>query len=889
MKPPERNNMKRIITVWILISCGFLQTERLQAQDISRMIIDIDLKNASLTEAFTKIEKLTTLKFNYRTADVAEVKSISYQQRQVSVKKVLTDILSNTQLQYEQIQQYILIKKRPQQPAGKKGKVSVTGMVKEAITGESLPYVNIAIAGLPGGGVTNAAGLFTIHDLSADTTVLIFTAIGHQPVQYPLYEAQAGSVITVEMKTASRDLGQVTIAHKKSNTFKGSQQPGMIKLSAANIASLPRIGEKDIFRSFQLMPGVSAGNEQSAGLYVRGGTPDQNLILFDGYTVYNADHLYGFFSTFNAYAIKDAQLFKSGFDAKYGGRLSALAEITGKEGNRNHFNAGVDVGFLSTGAFAETPIGKKITMLATYRRSFKTPLYDTLLNHARTDKTSLDNGTVKLDRASGTSKLISGFDDMNVKLTFRPSEKDGISASFYQGKDQLSNNIEAASDENTAFFTSTNDNTQWGNTGASLNWNHQWNAELFSTALISYSGYFSDRAANTRQILVDTVHGDKIIETGFAENNDLKDYTLKTGLDWMPNGTHTVSGGIQVTSNAISYQYVKNDSTAFLTRDIKGITPSIYLQDKLQLLKGRLVVNAGIRISHFDATGAYYHEPRVTLTYTANNNIKLKGAAGQYYQFVKRVMREDILNGNRDFWILADNKKLPVSSSRQFMAGASWENNKFLVDVEAWYKKLHGLSEYTLRYQPNPDRAYEELFYEGTGYAQGIDVLLQKKFGKYTGWIAYTLSTVKNNFPVYGANNFFAANDVRSEGKIIQMYSLKRWDFALTWLYLTGKPYTAPTGGYQITLPDGTIRNLLIVSDKNALRLPDYHRLDAAINWHFGKPGKRNGAIGVSVFNAYDRRNIWFKNFQIINDEIVESNINYLGITPNLNVSFKWR
>ena len=867
-----------------------MQTLLLQAQDANRMIIDIDLKNATLTEAFNKIESLTTLKFNYRTADVAEIKDITYQHRRVTVKKVLTDLLSNTPLQYEQFQHYILIKKRQRPPAGRKEKVTVTGMVKEALTGEPLPYVNIAIAGQPGVSATNAAGYFTVYDVPSDSGVLIFTAIGHQLLQYPMLDVQKGTAITVEMSMESRDLGQVTIASKKNNTFKLNQQPGMIKLSPANISTLPRIGEKDIFRAFQLMPGISAGNEQSAGLYVHGGTPDQNLVLLDGFTVYNVDHLYGFFSTFNTQAIKDVQVFKSGFDAKYGGRISALAEITGKEGNRNHFNAGVDMGFLSACAFVETPIGKKITALAAYRRSYKTPMYDTLLQHARTDKTSLDNGSVKLDRARGTTKLVSDFDDMNVKLTFRPTQKDAISASFYQGKDQLNNNIAAESDANTAFFTSTNDNTQWGNTGASLNWNHKWNAELFTTALISYSNYFSDRTADTRQILIDTVFGDKIIETGFAENNDLKDYTLKAGFEWMPDASNTVSGGIQLTRNDISYQYVKNDSTAFIARDSKAFTSSIYLQDKQQLMHGRLIFSPGIRISHFDVSGVLYTEPRIALTYNVIKNVKLKGAAGQYYQFAKRVMREDILNGNRDFWVLADDKKLPVSSSRQYMAGASWENNNYLIDVEAWYKKLDGLSEYTFRFQPNPNRAqYEELFYEGTGYAKGIDVLLQKKFGKYTGWIAYTLSTVKNNFPIYDANPFFASNDVRHECKIIQMYSLKRWDFAITWLYLTGKPYTAPTGGYQLTLPDGTIRNMLIIPQKNALRLTDYHRLDAAINWHFGKPGKRNGTIGLSVFNVYDRRNLWYKNFQIVNNEIVETTINYLGITPNLNISFKWR
>jgi ferric enterobactin receptor len=881
-------------TVLILLVYALLHSRRTSAQDLNRMIITIELKNATLTEALNKIESLTALTFNYKSGDLASVNGITYKQQQVPVKKVLNDLLQNTSLQYEQVQNYILIKKKPVLPAPrvtKKNKITVTGVIKEAVTGEPLPYVNIGIRGLPGGAVSNAAGYFTLHGIPADSSVLIFTAIGHQQVQYPVTTDSAKKMITIEMKTESRHLHGVTIQHKKNAAFRLSSRPGVIQLSPANLEVLPKVGEKDIFRSLQLMPGISAGQEQSAGLYVRGGTPDQNLVLFDGFTVYNVDHLFGFFSTFNTNALKDVQVYKSGFDAKYGGRLSALVDITGKEGNKNAFNAGVDISAMSANGFIETPIGKKMTALVTYRRSFRTPLYDSLLNHARVGQSSETEKTSSTGRIIGVSKPHSYFDDMNAKLTFRPTEKDAISASFYLGKDYLDNGISAGDSSLSMLIT---DISEWGNTGASLKWTHKWNTNFFTNTLLSYSNYFSDRRVVTALTIFDTATGNRTSISGFDEHNKLKDYTLKAGFEWMPDPVHTIEGGIQITHNDIVYRYLQNDTNTILDRNTKGFTNSIYLQDQIHLLNNKLQVTPGIRVSQFDVTNALYYEPRLTATYELNAHTKLKGAAGQYYQFAKRVIREDVVNGSRDFWVLADGDRLPVSSSQQYMAGASWENNRYLVDVEAWYKRLHGLNEYTLRYQANLQGApYEELFFQGKGYARGMDVLLQKKFGKYTGWIAYTLAEVKHHFPRYEAGYFYAANDIRHEFKTINTYHYKRWDFTITWLYLTGKAYTAPTGGYRITLPSFGSRSYLITTDKNAIRLPDYHRLDIAVNWNYGKPGKLNGLIGLSVFNAYNWQNVWYKNFQVVYNalrfRVVETDVNYLRLMPNLNITCKLR
>jgi ferric enterobactin receptor len=782
---------------------------------------------------------------------------------------------------------------RAQQPG--KANILVSGRVKDVATGEPLPNVTVRIRGLSGATTTNRDGYFTLHKVPSDTAVLVFTMIGYQPYNYPLTQDQSFSNLVIQLASANNILEAVIVTGKKEEGFKLNQKVGLITLTPAAIATLPNIGQKDVFRSFQLMPGVSAGNEQTAGLYVRGGTPDQNLVLFDGFTVYNVDHLFGFFSAFNASAVKDVQLYKGTFEAKYGGRLSSVVDITGKEGNKKQINAGIELGFLGVNGFVESPIGKKVSGLITYRRSFKTGLYDKIAdklngeNSGQPGPPSGGNGPGPAGRAPGSSEVKSFFDDLNAKFTYNPTEKDVISWSFYTGKDKLDNNISGRGGRmmgGGGFNASSSDVTEWGNTGTSLKWSKKWSARLFSSTLVSYSNYFSNRN-NTRTVMRDSV---STTVAGIIENNDLKDWSLKTDVEWSPGKTHSFGIGYQLTNNEVQYTYARSDTAVIIDRYTRDNTYSFYLQDKLNLFNDKLTLIPGLRVSYFEPTAKLYYEPRFSVNYSITDNIKLKGSAGQYYQFVKRVVREDILQGSRDFWVLADDLKLPVSSSQQYVAGISWENNDYLIDVEAYYKKLKGLSEFTLRFASRPGQnstTYEENFYEGTGYARGLDVLLQKKFGNYNGWLGYTIGEVVNHFPVYGEKDFYAGNDVRHEFKMVHMYKWKRLNLSVTWMYLTGKPYTAPSGGYYVTLLDGTRQEYLVVTGKNTLRLPAYHRLDAAITLNYGKPGQANGTIGLSFFNCYGRKNVWYKNYDIIDGEIIETDVNYLGFTPNLSFTFK--
>jgi ferric enterobactin receptor len=354
------------------------------------------------------------------------------------------------------------------------------------------------------------------------------------------------------------------------------------------------------------------------------------------------------------------------------------------------------------------------------------------------------------------------------------------------------------------------------------------------------------------------------------------------------NRNNTIETGYHITHNDIKYSYAQNDTSKIIDRATKGNTYTTYLQDKITALKNKLQLIAGMRFTYFDQTQKIYYEPRLNAIYEITDNVKLKGSLGQYYQFAKRVIREDVLQGSRDFWVLADDNRLPISLSKQAVAGISWENDNFLVDIEAYHKKLSGLSEYSLRFQLNPNQSsYTENFFQGNGYAKGIDFLVQKKFGKYTGWISYTLGETINQFDVYGKDNYFANNDVRHEFKTVLMYKLNKFNFSATFIFATGRPYTAPSGAYSVTLLDGTKQNYFTVSDKNASRLPAYHRLDIGLTYNFGELGHGNGSIGLSFFNLYNRQNIWYKNFEVSNNTIIATDVNYLGFTPNLTFTYK--
>ncbi|NJO24571.1 MAG: TonB-dependent receptor plug domain-containing protein [Bacteroidia bacterium] len=303
--------------------------------------------------------------------------------------------------------------------------ITVSGKVTDISSGEPLPNVSVLVEGARGGTNSNVDGYFTLYNVPSDTAILEFSNVGYSVSRLFLSPKKSHDSLQVQMVSAKNELTEVVVTGKRQQSFKLNQKVSMIKLTPALIATLPSVGEKDIFRSFQLMPGVSAANENTSGLYVRGGTPDQSLVLYDGFTVYNVEHLFGFFSAFNSNAIKDVSLYKGGFEAKYGGRLSSVVDINSKEGDKKKFNAGADLSLMSMNVFGEGPIAKNLTGIINFRKSFRTSLYNKIFDKYSGEQGSESANTDAPANPFGNSnqKTKSFFYDFNARLTWKPTVK----------------------------------------------------------------------------------------------------------------------------------------------------------------------------------------------------------------------------------------------------------------------------------------------------------------------------------------------------------------------------------------------------------------------------------------------------------------------------------
>lgn len=785
--------------------------------------------------------------------------------------------------------------------------LEISGTIKDKATGEALPFANVSVRGTTNGASANVDGYFTLFDVPSDTSVLVASYIGYPNTYFRLRPEMTGSIL-IQMNPQAIQLQEIVVeGEKKEQVFQAATGVSQITLSPKALLQVPSIGERDLFRSLQLLPGISGSQESSSGLYVRGGTPDQNLILFDGFTVYHVDHLFGFFSAFNATAVKDIQLFKGGFDARYGGRISSVVDITGKDGNAEEFNASAGISSVSYNASVETPFNQgKGTVLLAARRSFQSNFYNSIFS-AFTRNNSNSSGGLPPGGGRGLAftevQPNSYFYDLNAKVAYRPNKKDILSFSFYNGQDDLDNS--RSSDANSFrgggvfgppagdlnFVRESTDLTRWGNWGSSSRWSRRWSNKFYSNILLGYSNYYSVRDRSDRTTIV---RSDSTFyqSNGTYENNNLKDFTLKIDGQYNLNTQHQLEIGSQTSWQDIRYQYTLNDTIQALHRHDQGLTTALYLHDRFTL-SDWLILKGGMRLNYFGPTNQVFAEPRASFTAVLSNTFKLKGAYGIYHQMATRVVREDIQQGSRDFWLLANGNSVPVSRAVHYIGGGSYETPNWLFDVEAYHKPLQGLSEYTTRFVPSgfgPNRQlnYSELFYHGHGFAQGLDLLVQRKVGRFQGWLSYSLAQVKYQFDVYGDQYFHANQDQTHEFKLVGSYKIGRFTFSGTAIYATGKPYTAPTGYYELQLLNGSTASFFEVTNKNALRLPDYNRLDLSATYDF-YIRQSKGSFGFSFFNVYNRKNVWYKEYSIVDGSLLETNVSLLGFTPSLFLNWSLR
>ena len=765
--------------------------------------------------------------------------------------------------------------------------VVLSGHIQEDGSGERLSYSNVYIDEIKIGSSANENGFFTIIGEIEPGMILKASYVGYQTKSISLTQEIIDSNLEISLIPLTSTLNEVVVSTESSKFLQANTEISKHRMSVQQLSLMPSIGEVDIFRSLQLLPGVSATQESGSGLYIRGGEPQENLVLLDGIKVYNVDHFFGFFSSFNANAIKSVELYKGAFPSKYGGRLSSVIDLTGKVGSFNEIKGTINANLLSASGSVEIPFLKKFSFFASGRRSF-TDILQTSFFDKIFDQFDPDDDIENLD--PWVPKF--NFYDFNGKLSYKPSKDDLITFSFYRGED----NLKETSDTKRYQYPNFGDIdkieiigdldriSRWGNEGYSFKWSKQWSPKFYNSLNISYSKYynFQDDSyfVDVRIPELDSTIFD--LSVILDQNNSVQDFTARYDAEIVSGKNNKFEFGAEYTKSEVDYSFVRDDTLNITDTDQESKLYSAYISYDLKSVKN-LNVKIGLRGNRYGFNDKNYFSPRFQFDYSLTDKLKVKAGYGVHYQFVKKIIGENVTSRSRDFWLLSEDNNVKVGKSTHYVAGLSYERDAWLINSEIFYKDIENLTEFSLRYRNTGIRS---LFFTGTGTVKGFETLLQKKIEKYTGWISYTYIDAENIFPLLNDGNPFPAPHIqKNEFKIFNNYEINGWNFSASFIYGSGQTFTEPSYKYNVELLDDSNLTFIGVGPKNGSLLPDYHRLDLSVH-HIFNINEVKGDIGVSIFNVYNRMNIWYYEYNFDQMPYVRQKKTYLGMVPNISLKF---
>jgi len=751
---------------------------------------------------------------------------------------------------------------------------TVSGLIKDEATGEQLIGATVRIKEIPqSGAVTNSYGFYSITAPEGEYTFL-FTFVGYETITrtISLHQSQA---INISLPVKS-DLKEVVInGNKPNNDNVASAQMGIEKLNMSQINQVPvLLGEKDILKTISLLPGVKSAGEGNTGFYVRGGATDQNLILLDEATVYNASHFFGFFSTFNSDAIKDVTLYKGGMPAEYGGRLSSVLDIKMNEGNNKDFTVQGGLGLISSRIKVEGPIVQdKGSFMISARRT-----YIDLFLRASSDST-----------VKGSSIY---FYDLNAKANYHFDDKNAIYVSGYFGKDVLGL-------KNTF-------GTNWGNSTGTVRFNHLFNDRLFSNTSIVFSNY--------NYAIQSFINNDD-----FKATSQITDVNVKEDLQYSMGNDHTLKFGLNILHHDISPGDITTSSTSsFNSKSVEkryGFENAAYISDEWKA-SNKLTFLYGLRLSGFfllgpgtfktyDAAGNttssttytsgqsvknYFNlEPRFSASYVLDDQNSIKASYNRNTQNI-HLLSNSTSNTPTDLYVMSSNNIKPEISD-QVSTGwfKNFKDNTYEFSAEVYYKWLQNQIDYKDGAQLLVNEDVESQLTYGSGRAYGLELFLKKKYGRFNGWVGYTLSKTELKFDAINNGNYYPARQDRTHDvSVVGIYQLnKRWSFSSVFIYGTGNAVTYPTGKYNI----GGLTTFSY-SERNGYRLPSSNRLDIGATLEGKEHKKYHSSWTFGIYNVYAHRDpytITFRDSKTVPNttEAVETSI-FATRIPSVTWNFKF-
>ena len=711
---------------------------------------------------------------------------------------------------------------------------TISGRLTDADNGETLIGATVEALGLQKGNVSNEYGFFSFTlPTGKDSVTLRFSYIGYETALHRIKPTTGAITLDVALQPQGAVLEEVVIRGNTLEEKIRSTEMSVMTLNTREAKALPALfGEVDLIKILQLKPGVASGSEGTTGIFVRGGGGDQNLIVLDEAVVYNPNHLFGFFSTFNSDAVKDLKVYKGGFPAQYGGRLSSVIDVRMKEGNNKSYDVTGGLGLISSRLTVEGPIQKdKSSFIVSGRRTYA-DLITRGINRANEDKPDYNPIPDYF------------FYDLNTKVNFTLSEKDRLYLSGYFGRD-----VFKFKDESFNFLF------DWGNATGTARWNHVFGPKLFSNTTFTYSDY----RYRIRNIL-----------QGFSFNlgSNVRDANTKVDFYYQPNNEHTIRFGGNATYHDFEVARLKFGSDDGQInfesgQDFNGMEYGLYFADEW-VLTDRLKLNLGARVSAWQNNPTFYakFEPRASANFTVNDRWAIKASYSRMNQYV-HLLASSGLSLPTDIWYPSTEGIKPEISDQVAIGTSFLFDDRWLITWEGWYKWLQNQVDFIDGAELFGNDELEGELAIGSGFAfSPLELEIEKKEGRLTGWIGYTLSWVKRGkfADINGGDYFPPRFDSRHNLSIVGLYDLARkWQVTATWVYTSGYVSWLPLGRYTFQDVAGAPFQAVVpvYGPRNSFRYPAYMRLDLGVVYKW-KTKRSEQDLTISIYNATDRRNPYF-------------------------------
>lgn len=752
-------------------------------------------------------------------------------------------------------------------PAQAQRSLSISGYVRNAIDNEVLIGATVAVPAINIATVTDSRGYYSLT-VPAGSHTVIATYIGFNSISTTISLSSFNQIANLVLEPSSSQLQEVIVEANSLRQKFNSTQMSVEQLTTREAKLLPSLfGEVDLIKTLQLKPGIQSGGEGTAGLYVRGGGPDQNLVLLDDAIVYNPSHLFGFFSVFNSDAVKSVDLYKGGFPAQFGGRLSSVLEVKMNDGNNEKIGVTGGLGLISSRLTVDGPLVKdKSSFILSGRRTY-VDVFTRQLNRIK-------------EGDAGYSPIPDYyFYDLNGKVNYKIGEKDELYLSGYYGQD-----VFTFRDDNFTF------GFNWGNTVASMRWNHVFNSRLFTNTTLSTSSY-----KYTLQ--------NRINVFSLNLSSDIQSFTLKTDFEFIPNNDHTLKFGALATRHhftigRLNFDADDNSLNFGAGSEYNALETGVYVSDDFRVNE-KLSLNYGLRFSAFNSVGKTYtgFEPRASVKYNLTERFALKGSYASMRQYIHLVANSGA-SLPTDIWYPSSGKVQP-QHSQQVAAGISklFRGGKFLLTNEVYYKWMDSQIDFRDGANLFVNDNLESEFLFGTGISYGNEIYLEKISGKTTGWIGYTLSRTYRAFEGIDEGRPFPTRyDRRHDLSVVLLQQLgRRISLTGAFVYGSGNAFSLPAARVVFQDIEGKDPTVVpIYSDRNSFRLAPYHRLDLGLVYNF-KPRRGASDLTFNVYNAYNRRNPYFVYFEQVKDTneretlaFKAKQVSLFPIIPSVTYNFKF-